>query len=112
VSGSPLRSCTLASRMRTSRIYLIGAGVIAQTHAAAVNRLPNASAINLVVADPDHAALERFAERFPLARTFSDAVTMLAEPSRDGDIVVVATPPFTHAALTSAALGEPGSGML
>ncbi|SFI85827.1 Predicted dehydrogenase [Paenibacillus sp. UNC496MF] len=77
------------------RLYLIGAGVIARTHAEAAAKLPVTA--ELRVADPSPAALEAFAERFPDALRFADAEAMLAaEPPREDDIVIVATPPFAH----------------
>lgn len=82
--------------MASLRIYLIGAGVIARTHAAAIAKLPQPESVALFVADPNPAALAEFARQYPQARTFDDATTMLAEPAQAGDIAVVATPPFLH----------------
>lgn len=77
------------------RIYLIGAGVIARTHAAAAAKLDER--IELHAADPDEAALASFREQYPEAATYGDAAAMLgAAPARDDDIVIVATPPFAH----------------
>ncbi|GLV55585.1 myo-inositol 2-dehydrogenase [Dictyobacter sp. S3.2.2.5] len=88
----------------THRIYLVGAGIIARSHAAAIKGLPAADSIQLFVADPNAATLNTFAKQFPAARTFSDAERMLAEEAADDDIVVIATPPSTHRALACAAL--------
>lgn len=90
--------------METQRIYLIGAGMIARTHAGAIRRLPEPDQVVLSVADPNPRVLVEFVEQYPQARTFSDAHTMLSEPAQDTDIVIVATPPFTHYDLTCAAL--------
>jgi predicted dehydrogenase len=90
--------------METQRIYLIGAGVIARAHAAAIRRLPHAEQVMLAVADPNAQTLAAFIEQYPHARSFQDAQTMLAEPAQENDIVIVATPPFTHCELTCAAL--------
>jgi predicted dehydrogenase len=79
-----------------SRIYLIGAGYIARQHAAAIALLPGGDSIELAVADPSPAAREGFAQEFPAARLVPDATELLAEPARAGDVVIVATPPFTH----------------
>ncbi|KIL42179.1 hypothetical protein SD70_03215 [Gordoniibacillus kamchatkensis] len=77
------------------RLYLIGAGVIARTHAEAAAKLPEEA--ELRAADPNPAALESFRSSFPQSVTFADAAQMLAsEPPRDDDIVIVATPPFAH----------------
>lgn len=88
------------------RIYLVGAGVIARHHAAAAGRLPGRPAAEIVVADPSPAAVAAFLAEYPDARTFSDTAEMLAEPARDDDIVVVATPPSAHARLTLAAFAS------
>ncbi|WP_274650810.1 Gfo/Idh/MocA family protein [Paenibacillus humicola] len=77
------------------RLYLIGAGVIARTHAEAAAKLPEPAEIR--VADPSPAALAAFSEKFPDAVRFPDAAAMLgAEEAREDDIVIVATPPFAH----------------
>lgn len=90
--------------MSTQRIYLIGAGVIARAHAAAIRRLPEEEQVTLAVADPNPQALANFAKEHPQARAFADAETMLAEEARDTDIVIVTAPPFAHEELTCAAL--------
>ncbi len=90
--------------METQRIYLIGAGVIARAHAAAIRRLPHQEQVMLAVADPNAQALAAFSEQYPHARLFQDAHVMLAEPAQENDIVIVATPPFTHCELTCTAL--------
>jgi predicted dehydrogenase len=77
------------------RIYLIGAGVIARTHAKAAAKLPET--VQLRVADPNPIALHEFISKFPEAVAFPDAKKMLnSEPSLEDDIVVVCTPPFAH----------------
>jgi predicted dehydrogenase len=86
------------------RIYLIGAGVIARYHAAAIAKLPNPGNVVLSVADPNANALAEFRRQFPAARAFAEASDMLSEPPRPDDVVVVATPPFTHLELTCMAL--------
>lgn len=85
------------------RLYLIGAGVIAGYHADAAQALAGDN-LNLAVADPNPAALANFVQHHPTARTFASATDMLAEAAQANDIVVVATPPVTHYALTLAAL--------
>ena len=91
--------------MRAQRIYLIGAGIIARSHANAAYHLPLAEhELQLSVADPNTRVLEEFAAQFPQARTFTDARTMLAEGAQDSDIVIVATPPSTHHQLSIDAL--------
>lgn len=91
--------------MALQRIYLIGAGVIARSHANAAYHLPlDEREVQLAVADPNAQALATFIKQFPQACSFSDAHTMLAEPAQDNDIVIVATPPVTHYQLTCDAL--------
>ena len=88
------------------RIILIGAGYIAREHALAIPLLPNAASVELAVADPSPAARSGFLERFPGTRVAADAAELLAEPARPTDIVIVATPPFTHHDLTLQALAS------
>lgn len=85
------------------KIYIIGAGAIARHHAAAIQQLPDAPGVILSVADPNPVALQEFLKTNPLARPFSDAHAMLSEPAQPDDIVIVATPPFTHCELSCAA---------
>jgi predicted dehydrogenase len=85
------------------RLYLIGAGVIARTHAAAAAHLEGP--VEILAADPSVAARAGFAEAFPTARLFEDAATMLAaEEASDDDVAVIATPPRHHLAPALAAL--------
>ncbi len=90
--------------MRTRRIYLIGAGKIARAHTNAIHTLPDPELVSLAVADPNPHILADFSADYPHARTFDNAQTMLTEPAQDTDIVIVATPPFTHCELTCTAL--------
>src|SRR3954452_13540177 len=77
------------------RLYLIGAGVIARTHAEAAGKL--GEPIELRVADPASEVLAGFLEAFPQAVGYPGAEAMLgAEAAADGDIVIVATPPVFH----------------
>lgn len=90
--------------MLTRRIYLIGAGRIARAHADAIQTLPDPELISLSVTDSNSHILAAFSTDYPHARIFENTQTMLAEPAQDTDIVIVATPPFTHYELTCAAL--------
>jgi predicted dehydrogenase len=90
--------------MQTQRVYLIGAGKIAYSHANTLRLLPDPSRVSLSVTDSNPEALARFRTRYPQARIFETVQAMLAEEPQDSDIVVVATPPFTHYELTCAAL--------
>lgn len=77
------------------RLYLIGAGVIARTHAEAAAKL--GEDVQLRVADPNEEVLRDFLGAFPQATGFGNADAMLAaEDPEPDDIVVVATPPVFH----------------
>jgi predicted dehydrogenase len=77
----------------TRRIYLVGAGTVANFHADAIPALPGDRTV--AVADPDDEARAAFTDGYD-ARAFESAEAMLDEPAREDDIVVVATPPFVH----------------
>ena len=83
-------------------LFMIGAGVIARLHAHATAKL--GEPVRIFVTDPSAAAIEQFTREFPQAIVCESVGTMLAkEPSPD-DIVIIATPPSSHAELTIAAL--------
>ena len=92
--------------MNPTHIYLIGAGVIARYHAAAIAKLPDPDGVTLSVADPNPTALAEFCAQFPQALAFASADEMLAQPAQPNDIVIVATPPFMHLELTRLALSS------
>jgi predicted dehydrogenase len=79
------------------RLYIIGAGVIARAHAAAARKLPGGQEIH--VTDPSEAAIATFLSETPEAIVHPDPAAMLAGPSRPSDLVIVATPPVSHASL-------------
>jgi predicted dehydrogenase len=81
------------------RIYFIGAGVIALTHAETAVKIANTygQSFEFRVADLNPHALEQFNKIYPNALTYPNAQSMLsAEPSQPDDIVIVCTPPFNH----------------
>ena len=84
------------------RIYLIGAGKIADAHAGVCAQI--AEAIELHAADPEEGAREVFKSKHPKAILHSTSDEMLCTESRPDDIVVVATPPALHHAETLRAL--------
>jgi predicted dehydrogenase len=84
------------------RIYLIGAGVIGQWHAAATKRLPTACELHVTDANP--ATVNALTARFPGSQAHRSAEEMLAPPANEGDIVIVATPPIAHFELAMKAL--------
>src|SRR5262245_32600819 len=86
------------------RFYLIGAGFINRTHADAILRLGLGGAADIKAAEPNSGVLNDFLQKYPGVTGYSDAETMLAEPAKPDDIVVVGTPPFTHFPLALMAL--------
>lgn len=90
--------------MQTQRIYLIGAGRIAYSHADAIQTLPDPERFSLAAADPNPQVLANFSKHYPHARVFDNAQAMLEEAAQDNDIVIVCTPPISHYELTCAAL--------
>jgi predicted dehydrogenase len=90
----------------TTRIFLIGAGVIAQFHASAVKKLPEGETIPIFFTDPNPAAVAAFLELNPRARAFPSAQELLALPADPDDIVIVATPPALHQRFSLQALAS------
>jgi predicted dehydrogenase len=76
---------------KTFRFGIIGAGVIAPTHADAISRLPNAELI--AVADLDASKAQKLADKSQ-ARVYTDAQTML--DNEQLDVVSVCTPSGLH----------------
>ncbi len=90
--------------MQTQRVYLIGAGRIAYTHADAIRRLPGSEHVVLSATDLNPRVLADFGAHYPHARLFDTVEAMLAEEAQDTDIVIVATPPVAHYELSCTAL--------
>ncbi|MFC5650601.1 Gfo/Idh/MocA family protein [Paenibacillus solisilvae] len=88
------------------RIYIVGTGAIAGYHAEAIERYAESESGRplLYVTDVNKAALTAFIQRFPWAAPLDNLASMLDEPSREDDIVIVATPPVTHADISCQAL--------
>ena len=89
--------------LKDTRIYLIGAGHVARTHAQAVRKF-SGSTCRLSVTDVNPQGLASFSEEFPDAHQFNDVTSLLQEPPLPKDIVIVATPPVTHFELAEQAL--------
>jgi predicted dehydrogenase len=89
-----------------TRIFLAGAGVIAQEHAAAVSRLPESEGIPIYFSDPNPAAVETFLARFPQARAIPSSRELFEIPAQVGDIAIIATPPALHHTITLQALAS------
>lgn len=83
-------------------ISIVGAGVIARTHARVALSL--GMPVILRTTDLDPKAITAFLEEFPDTTAYDTIEAMLAAPAGPDDIVVVATPPFAHASPTVAAL--------
>jgi len=88
-------------RSGRSNVGIIGVGNFVR--AVVVPALAASKAGPIVhVASSSGVSATRFAERHDVARASSDAIAVISDP--DVDIVVIATPHSTHAALTVAAL--------
>lgn len=83
------------------RVGIIGAGIIAREHAAAISMVPS-SAVLIAAADVMPERLSGFCNEYRVQRQFADAADLIADP--DVDLVVVATPPAAHEVLVIAAL--------
>jgi predicted dehydrogenase len=88
------------------RIYIVGAGAIACHHAQAIAHFAESEydRPSVCVTDVNQATLADFVKKFPWATPFDDLVSMLGEPARADDVVIVATPPSTHAEISCLAL--------
>lgn len=78
--------------MTHKHLLLVGAGRIAQSHAAAVARRNDVSIAAVV--DPDREAALRFADRWRISRATSDLRSALNDPGIDG--VVICSPTAVH----------------
>ncbi|MBW2268318.1 MAG: Gfo/Idh/MocA family oxidoreductase [Deltaproteobacteria bacterium] len=76
------------------RLFVLGAGTIARSHAEAACALGRD--VELHAADPSPTAREAFAAAFPATTLHENVEQMLAPPARDSDIAIVATPPWLH----------------
>ena len=84
--------------MDNLRIFLVGAGHIARSHANTARKLAKIYDLNLEihVADPVEAARISFGGEFPDAKLYEAPAAMLALAATKGDIAIIATPPFLH----------------
>jgi predicted dehydrogenase len=85
------------------QLGFIGAGGIANAHADALKKVPDATIV--AVTDVDEAALQKFAEKTG-GKPFADIESMFGESSLDAVYIVV--PPFAHG---KAELAVPESGL-
>ena len=107
----PLRLFLLALRRVTGRgdpepvrVGLLGYGAIGHEHSRAVRAVPGLelAAVGDLSTERTAAAREHAGHDAPLLRTYHDAQALIADPGVD--LVVVSTPPSTHAAWAQAAL--------
>ena len=85
-------------------ILLIGAGAIAEYHRQGLETYFGSGNYHLSVADQNPSALTTFCEKALSATRFSSSAEILGQPCGNNDIVIIATPPFTHHALVMEAL--------
>src|SRR5687768_3519679 len=86
---------------KTYRAVLAGTGSIADAHVRAIEATQGRVKL-VAAADLDAKRVGDFGERFRLAETFTDYATMLR--ATKPDLVIVATPPGQHAAMSIAAM--------
>jgi scyllo-inositol 2-dehydrogenase (NADP+) len=107
----PLRLLLLALRQviglgdpEPVRVGLLGYGAIGHEHSRAVRAVPGLelAAVGDVSAERTAAAREHAGDQTAQLRTYLDAQALIADPGVD--LVVVSTPPSTHAAWAQAAL--------
>jgi predicted dehydrogenase len=89
--------------MNSEKIYIIGAGAIAQIHAESIHTYISKD-IAICAADPSETARKIFEEKIPGAQTYASAEEMFATNSPNDAIAIVATPPFLHRQNTLEAL--------
>jgi len=77
----------------STRIYIIGTGVISHHHAMARAEIAGSE---LHAADPSESARASFLETFPDAKLYESSDEMLSAPVGEDDLVVVSTPPRWH----------------
>ena len=87
--------------MKTFRAALVGTGSIGDAHVRAVEGTLGRVQLDAAV-DIDAGRVTDFARRHAIPHTFTDYATMLQ--ARRPDIVLVATPPAQHAAMSIAAM--------
>ena len=86
-------------------ILIIGTGAIADHHLHGIRRTFGDSGCTISATDANPAALEAFGRKAGEAvRLYPSVEAMLAQPAGQNDVVIVATPPFTHHALAIQAL--------
>lgn len=103
MQDAPRNATKRSAMQQKTRLMLIGTGAIAHKHAEAAMKLIGLDHLELWIADPSEPARQSFAEAFPVARAEADAQILFDQPSRDGDIAIVAVPPSLHSTIVCAA---------
>jgi len=86
------------------RVALVGCGKVADQHVAAIHRIPDCEVVS--VCDSEPLMARQIAQRFGIAKCFSDLKEMLHAVSPD--VVHITTPPRSHYSLAKQCL-ESGS---
>lgn len=86
----------------TRRVHLIGTGAIAAQHLAGLRQHEPEAEIHACDRDPERSAA--FARAHPEVRIHPDHRALLDQPAGADEIVIVCTPPASHAELAIAAL--------
>ena len=94
--------------MKNYRAVLVGTGAIGDAHVRAVEGTAGRVTLEAAV-DIDAKRVSEFSRRHGIPHTFTDYATMLRE--QRPDIVLIATPPATHAPMSIAAM-ETGAWVL
>src|SRR5687768_1399906 len=87
--------------LKTYRAVLAGTGSIGDAHVRAVESTQGRVKL-VAAADLDAKRVAEFATRFHISETFTDFATMLR--ATRPDLVIVATPPGQHTAMSIAAM--------
>ncbi|MCR8657154.1 Gfo/Idh/MocA family protein [Paenibacillus endoradicis] len=89
----------------TKRIYIVGAGAIASFHVEAIERYYEQKERPIVkITDVNKQAMDSFINKYKWVVPIDNILSLLEEDALVDDIVIVATPPFTHANITCMAL--------
>ena len=83
------------------KVGIIGTGIIAREHAAAIAAIPQ-DAVLVAAADVSAERLASFCDAYNVARRYSSAAELIADP--EVQLVAVATPPSLHEEAVVAAL--------
>lgn len=94
--------CALRAPATSRGVGLLGFGAIGAAHAQAVRETPGLHLVAVCDRDPSRAAAALMAD--PEARVHADSLALLEDP--DVDIVIISTPPDSHAEWATEALAR------